>query len=254
MDYKEKLGEEVNELLKDFVNKNMKRTAPMVYTGRVEDNKDPDKLGRCKVRVFGVFDNEDILTADLPWAQAEQTFVGSLVGNLVVPPVNTIVRVYFDNDDIYSPVYTTKATNTNQLPTSIRDEDYPNTLIFWETDNGDYVVYNRETLEFQFHHASGININIDSKGNIKMDTTTVEEGTGNIDILAKGTITIDSKEGDIKLISQKGNVSIEAPKKKILLGGDSATQPVPNVPVSDYSGSPHAIGQQLSPGAVYLRP
>jgi hypothetical protein len=44
------------------------------YIGVVEDNNDPKKLGRCKIRVFDVFDgrnkaNEyDLKTIDLPWA------------------------------------------------------------------------------------------------------------------------------------------------------------------------------------------
>ena len=29
------------------------------YIGAVEDNKDPKKLGRCKVRVFDIFDEKD---------------------------------------------------------------------------------------------------------------------------------------------------------------------------------------------------
>lgn len=42
---------------------------PGVYTGRVEDNKDPEKLGRLKVRVPIAYGNSSqISTAQLPWA------------------------------------------------------------------------------------------------------------------------------------------------------------------------------------------
>jgi hypothetical protein len=41
------------------------------WVGVVEDIRDPDTLGRCKVRVFGYHDDEfNIPTADLPWATA----------------------------------------------------------------------------------------------------------------------------------------------------------------------------------------
>ena len=44
------------------------------YIGIVEDNKDPDRLGRCKVRVVDIHDGRDrdgkylMDTASLPWA------------------------------------------------------------------------------------------------------------------------------------------------------------------------------------------
>ena len=36
------------------------------FLGVVVDNKDPEFKARCKVRVFGVFD--DVKDEDLPWA------------------------------------------------------------------------------------------------------------------------------------------------------------------------------------------
>ena len=39
----------------------------MIYYGTIKDINDPDKLGRCKVQVYGVHDNID--KEDLPWSQ-----------------------------------------------------------------------------------------------------------------------------------------------------------------------------------------
>jgi hypothetical protein len=36
------------------------------YIGKVEDNKDPQKLGRLKIRVMDVY--EDLEIEDIPWA------------------------------------------------------------------------------------------------------------------------------------------------------------------------------------------
>jgi len=64
------------------VRTNMKNIAPKtftfegIYRGVVEDNKDPDKLGRCRIRVWGLHDEgkvetqeEGIPTEKLPWGE-----------------------------------------------------------------------------------------------------------------------------------------------------------------------------------------
>ena len=56
------------------------------YMGKVEDNVDPDKLGRCRIRVYGEF-SDDIPTKDLPWALPDLNFSGSSIGSFVVPPI-----------------------------------------------------------------------------------------------------------------------------------------------------------------------
>lgn len=230
-EYKDNLEKDVSILLKEFIDNNLPQRKLKMFTGKVEDNQDPDKLGRCKIRVSKIFDEKNISTEDLPWAIPEQNFVGSNVGSFIVPPIDTLVRVYFDNDEIYSPVYTTKILNTEQLPTSI-DEDYPNTMVFFETDNGDYFVINRKTLECEFKHASGMSINIDENGNIKIDNTGSDEGTLGINV-----------KGDVSLTTD-GDVSIEASKGNIKLG-KNASQPCNNLGVCIFSGAPHSIGGQF---------
>ena len=105
------------------------------FKGIVVDNNDTDKhLGRCKVRVFGVYD--DLQDVDLPWSIPRFTYVGSLVGSFVVPPVGTLVAVYFDGGNLYAPMYTNKIQDTSKLPNHIL-EDYPNTQVMFETDDKD---------------------------------------------------------------------------------------------------------------------
>ena len=38
------------------------------YIGIVEDNKDPQRVGRCRVRIAGLYDS--LSTTDLPWLMA----------------------------------------------------------------------------------------------------------------------------------------------------------------------------------------
>jgi len=235
---------EIGELLNDFIKNRLNERRMTMFTGRVEDNNDPDKLGRCRIRIFGVFDEGNIQTSDLPWAKPDFQFMGSTVGSFVVPPVDSLVRVYFDKGEVYSPMYTTKVLNVNHLP-SDKDVDYPNVMVFFETDEGDSFFINRSTFESVYTHSSGLVLRIDKDGNISLSNT--KTSTGNFSITMKGSVTLKSEEGDI---------SIEAPKGKILLGGTEATQPVLNVPLSDFTGAPQAVGRQLNgtPGATYVRP
>lgn len=70
------------------------------WLGEVVDNKDPEFLGRCKVKIFGKFDL--LATADIPWAFPMNR---TNPGQHVVPRVGDIVAARFDNGNIYMPEY-----------------------------------------------------------------------------------------------------------------------------------------------------
>lgn len=86
-----------------------------MYRGVIEDNKDPEKMGRCKIRVFGVHteksnkDNlEGITTDDLPWAEpALGLFEGSIsgFGSWSVPLQGSHVFLFFENGHILKPIF-----------------------------------------------------------------------------------------------------------------------------------------------------
>lgn len=125
------------------------------YIGIVVDNNDPDKLGKCKIRVFGVFD--EVADKDLPWAAGEQEFIGGLKGSFIVPPVGCIVAVGFENGDIYFPEYSRKVINSRSLPTNA-SKNYPNNMIFFETDHGTAFEIDRTNDEVTFVHKSGMKV------------------------------------------------------------------------------------------------
>jgi len=157
------------------------------FVGKVVNNNDPDKQGACQIRVFGLFD-EKISDKDLPWALPDMSFIGSKKGSFIVPPKDAIVNVYFNNGDIYQPYYTTKAVDANNLP-SQKDTDYPDNMVMWETDEGDYLTINRKSKETTFNHNSGTKILIKQDGSVEV--TIVKDlpikTTGNITIESTGT-------------------------------------------------------------------
>lgn len=79
---------------------------PKLYRGIVEDNKDPKKLGRCRVRVPSIHGSLDFKTDLLPWARPiTQTPVSHGRGSVILPDKGDVVWVMFESGDKEYPVY-----------------------------------------------------------------------------------------------------------------------------------------------------
>lgn len=159
-----KVGQPPNEIMRDFIDEPLDEKLNDVYTGIVVNNNDPDKQGKCQIRVYGVFGDE-VPDSDLPWALPMFSFVGSKVGSFVVPPIGALVSIRFDNGEIYLPFYSSKAVVANRQP-SQKDIDYPNNMVFFETDDGEYFAINRKTKVTTYKHSSGTKLEIDKDGNV----------------------------------------------------------------------------------------
>lgn len=70
------------------------------YIGIVEENNDPRKIGRCRIRVIDIFD--DIPIDDIPWASPWKDLNGN---SFNVPEKGKILTVVFDSGNIYKPEY-----------------------------------------------------------------------------------------------------------------------------------------------------
>ena len=161
---KHNVGVGVKSILNDFLDCRDDLRKEGTFVGKVLDNKDPEKLGRCKILVYSVF-NESANASELPWAIPEFGFVGSLKGSFIVPQVGAFVRVTFENDEINLPKYSTKVLNKNQLQKN-KDKNYPDNMVFFETDRGDSFELDRSTGETTLNHGSGTTITIDTIGNV----------------------------------------------------------------------------------------
>jgi hypothetical protein len=260
-----RITEQVNDSLKKFLDKQEKPSKLIFNTGIVVDNNDPDQLGRCRIRVYGVFEN-DIPDEDLPWAIPDFNFIGSTLGSFVVPPEDTLVKVYFENDDIYLPRYTTKVIKSETMNDSNFiagiSENYPDSMIFFETDTGEYFKINRATNISTYRHASGLLIDIDADGNITIDNTDIDISTdpnnasnsssiGNITINCKSDFSINVGgdmnivcDGKFKVQSTDNTLKAVNPinplgAKNRLIGPDSSNW-VPNtLKVDPYTTAPH---------------
>lgn len=143
-----------DKILKEFENDPNKE-----YLGDVEDNNDPLKLGRLKIRIDLY---EDMETNQLPWSAPQTSlFLGNSenTGMLSVPIVGSQVKVFFPTKDIDHPFYK-GADLTNNNKTTFFEEDYPNTYGF-KDDIGNFFKVNKTQKTLLIQHYTSSNILFD---------------------------------------------------------------------------------------------
>jgi hypothetical protein len=215
------------------------------WTGIVINNNDPDQLGRCQIKIYGYY--EELAPKNIPWAIPDIPSMASTKGNFVIPELNTIVRGYFDNGDESKPVYTSVAFNAsytdeelNPFDNLIRTEDYPQTMVLFQTDQSDYLVMNKKTGEIAFTHHTGAVTRINPDGSIDISTCTYSAGNAPMNINVSGDINITTM-GQCNISAMSG-VNINTTTGKISLGNNPIKAPVCNLRNCLICGAPHQIG------------
>jgi hypothetical protein len=141
-----------------------------VYLGKVEDIMDPLYEGRCRVRVFSLFD--DIEVADLPWAipANKPLFFGqdARAGSLSIPKVGAVVQVRFNNGDIYSPEY----CQVQEVGEDIKDELKKGAQTPTKYEGAHFILFDGdEEIKFWFDREIGLQMEM-KKSFIRIDQKT----------------------------------------------------------------------------------
>jgi LAS superfamily LD-carboxypeptidase LdcB len=135
-----------------------------IFVGVVEDNKDPKRLCRAKIRVFNVFD--DIPVEDMPWAVPWKDLSGHEAD---IPEIGKVVSIVFDEGNPYKPEYIRADhfnINLENKLKAISEEDYLSfsSLMF---DHSTQLFVSKSTgLKLDHEYT---NINLDSNGNINLN-------------------------------------------------------------------------------------
>jgi len=177
------------------------------FLGEVVNVKDdPKKLGRVKVRVFGVYD--DVEEDDLPWAQiVVPVTTGIHKGkgqNLGILVGAQVFGMFLDGQNSQLPMVigtVPKENDTGKVDTKTKKpitepdtnskalENYPHNKVY-ETERGHYKEYD-DTLgaeRIKEYHKSGTYYEIDKDGNMTIDAT--ESKARTITIKASGEINV----------------------------------------------------------------
>ena len=163
------------------------------YFGKVIINDDPERMGRCKIKVLGVFD--ELLDNDLPWAfpAYNSTFAGGAskgYGSISVPKLDTIVRVRFENGDAYSPVYWSIPVVNDAMKAELNDSYLNSHVVTYDEDEKMKILYS-PSIGLKYHfNGSHVTINPDKSITIEHDATqsVIELNGSNITIVANNKI------------------------------------------------------------------
>lgn len=157
----------------------------MNFYGEVVDVRDPEKRGRARVRVFGKFDH--LQDDHIPWAeQMMGTSFGAAggSGSFSTPRKGAVVRVYFDNGKLYSPIYQNVMEPAKDMLAEISRSYEGAHSLLWDGD---------EKLKLYYTRDRGLRLELDgSSMTISSDRSiTIEHsGTSSIIELRGGTCTI----------------------------------------------------------------
>ena len=172
------------------------------FLGEVVDVNDPEKIGRVKVKVFGVYDN--IETDDLPWAQivvpitqgvheGKGQYLGILKGTQVF-------GMFLDGKDSQLPMVigTVPKKGDENSKASATENTYPHNKVY-QTERGHYKEYDdtKDNERIREQHSSGTYYEIDKDGNMVIDATKSEPKIRNIEIKASGKITVTAPIVDL---------------------------------------------------------
>jgi len=197
------------------------------WIGIVEDNDDPQFAGRCKVRVFGLFDGKEddkkdtspfkISTDMLPWSYPATGVVfgnGQGAGNLSVPKKGAKVKIKFNGGNLYAPEYFAVQDINSDLVSELSDSYLDAHVLLFDKEQDLKVLYKKNIGMQIYFQGSNITINPDSSITIEHKNTKsiIELVNGTINIVANSTINLTS------------NTKIHAESSESILNGNTSTK------------------------------
>jgi uncharacterized protein involved in type VI secretion and phage assembly len=181
-------------------------TFPGVVVGIVTDNKDPEKLGRVKMKI-PIIDNEH----PTDWARIATLMAGKERGSMFIPEVGDEVLVAFHMGDVREPIVIGVLWNKDdKMPSGFDDK---NNIRKFVSRQGHEIIFGDDSSDAKVTIKTKKGQTIEFAD--KADTVTIKEQSGNNIIELKGgsanEISIKSSSSKITL-NAKGDIVIDSPK------------------------------------------
>lgn len=194
------------------------------YRGTVVSTADPEKLGRCRVRVLPYF--AGIKDEDLPWATPAMPILagaGSGYGNFHVPQVKSWVWVFFEAGDFYQPVYFAEAQDgVHGLPAD-RREGYPQNRV-GRTPSGIQLSIDDKNQTLEVQHPSGTYIKVLFDGSVEVGSTAKVGFVSAEDTSVVSAQNVGVTSGESVLLSAGKNVGVTAGGVSLLSTGKTVVE------------------------------
>ena len=151
------------------------------YRGRVEDNADPQGLGRVQVSIPAALG-----AAARAWALPCVPYAEPGVGLLMLPPVGADVWVEFEEGDAGRPIWSGFFWNAPVAPPPAADD------VTITTRGGHRLVLSDSRNEVSVSHPSGSTVKLDATGRVEVTgSSSIRVTAATVEVLA-GMIKLDA--------------------------------------------------------------
>jgi uncharacterized protein involved in type VI secretion and phage assembly len=176
-----------------------------VVSAIVTDLKDPDSLGRVKVKFPVLSDSYESW-----WARVVQVGAGDKRGTVWLPEVNDEVLVAFSQDSMQQPYVVGGIYNGKDKP----DKDWGEHLDQTDGSVKRRALVSRTGMLLEFLESpDGEQVNVSSNGGAQR-ISLVQKQQSAIQIVSEGPVEVTSKQ-DVTVSTSSGNVSIKGMKVAI---------------------------------------
>lgn len=176
-----------------------------VIVGVITNNKDPEKLGRVKVKFLSREDQQN----ETDWIRIASSQAGPKRGNFFLPEVDDEVLLAFNEGNVHQPYVIGCLWSSVDKPPEV-NEDGKNNIKLIKTRCGHEIIFNDKDGEntITIHTPKGLHIKYDDKAEV---ITLGDKGKSNM-------LEINSKSGEITLKADK-KITIKTGGCKMIMDG-----------------------------------
>ena len=174
------------------------------YRGLVLDNLDPDKQGRIKVRIYPMFAGDDIEAKHIPWAVPAMPLfggAGSGFGAFCIPEIDTYVWTFFEEGDVYQPIYFAEAQTASYGIPESTETNYPYRKVL-RTKNGIEIIIDDSLNTIRVSNQLGY-LEVDTLGNVVLSGNSLT------------FVLLDAAKNTQITADENGNITVQGTTVKI---------------------------------------